>query len=371
MEESALKQAWQTVTVDLGDRSYPIYIGDDGLSDAAKLRQMLQPCIRGQQVAVMTNDTVASLYGDQLSTALQGYSVDVFVMQDGEQYKSLETYTAAMDFLMAKRHNRTTCLIALGGGVVGDLTGFVAATFQRGVDFVQIPTTLLAQVDSSVGGKTAVNHPAGKNMIGAFYQPQCVVVDSTTLQSLPAREYAAGLAEVVKYGVIADAELFAWLEDNQAALNARDAAALAHVIKRSCEIKAQVVAADERESGIRAILNFGHTFGHAIENLAGYGTWLHGEAVAVGMVMAGRFSECLQLLPQGQTERLKQLLRGLQLPVALQDGVDSSAMLQAMGMDKKAMDGKLRFIVTDGFGTARVIDDYDRQALQAVLAEFC
>jgi len=366
-----LKQALQTVAVDLGERSYPIYIGDALLTDPNKLGELLQPCIRGQQVAVITNATVAGLYGDQVQAALAGYSVDVFVMQDGEQYKNLDTYAAAMDFLMSHRHNRTTCLIALGGGVVGDLTGFVAATFQRGVDFVQIPTTLLAQVDSSVGGKTAVNHPAGKNMIGAFYQPRCVIIDSATLQSLPAREYAAGLAEVVKYGVIADAELFAWMENNLEQLNVRDPAALAHVIRRSCEIKAEVVAQDEREGGIRAILNFGHTFGHAIENLAGYGTWLHGEAVAVGMVMAARFSERLQLLPQGQAKRLEQLLCSLQLPVALQEAVDPEAMLQAMGMDKKAMDGRLRFVISDGFGAAAVTDDYDPQALRSVLAEFC
>lgn len=361
----------QTVDVELGERSYPIYIGDGLLADTATLSELLQPCIRGQQVAVMTNATVAELYAEQVQAALPGYHVDVFVMQDGEQYKNLDTYGAAMDFLMSHRHNRTTCLIALGGGVVGDLTGFVAATFQRGVDFVQIPTTLLAQVDSSVGGKTAVNHPAGKNMIGAFYQPRSVIIDSATLHSLPAREYAAGLAEVVKYGVIADAALFGWLEEHIDTLNVRDAAALAHVIKRSCEIKAQVVAQDEREGGVRAILNFGHTFGHAIENLAGYGKWLHGEAVAVGMVMAARFSEQLQLLPQGQAQRLQSLLSALQLPVALQEAVDSTAMVQAMGMDKKAMDGKLRFVVSDGYGGATVTDEYDPEALQAVLAEFC
>ncbi len=361
----------QTVSVDLGERTYPIYIGDQLLADPKRLAEMLVPCIRGQQAALITNATVQQLYAAQVQAALPQVHVDTFVMGDGEQYKSLETYAAAMDFLMSERHNRTTCIIALGGGVVCDLAGFVAATFQRGVDFVQIPTTLLAQVDSSVGGKTAVNHPAGKNMIGAFYQPRAVIIDSATLHSLPAREYAAGLAEVVKYGVIADASLFAWLEANVDALNARQAEALEYVIRRSCEIKADVVAQDEREGGLRAILNFGHTFGHAIENLSGYGTWLHGEAVAVGMVMAARFAEGLNLLAQGQAERLRQLLVALKLPVALEDTVEPQAMLRAMGMDKKAQDGNLRFVVSEGFGAATVIDSFDHQVLQAVLAEFC
>jgi 3-dehydroquinate synthase len=237
---------------------------------------------------------------------------------------------------------------------------------------VQIPTTLLAQVDSSVGGKTAVNHPSGKNMIGAFYQPQAVIIDSETLQSLPPREYAAGIAEVVKYGVIADSAFMQWLERNVDALNARQADALSYVIQRSCEVKAAVVAEDEREGGVRAILNYGHTFGHAIENLSGYGAWLHGEAVAVGMVMAARFSERLNLLPQGQAERLAELLTSFHLPVSLQaNTVDQQAMLAAMGMDKKAVDGKMRFVVTGGFGNAFVVDDFDPQLLQATLSEFC
>ena len=245
---------------------------------------------RSRQVAIFTNPTVSSLYLETVLMGLSDLKVDVFTMSDGEAHKNLDTYNDAIDFLMSHRHNRTTCLVALGGGVVGDLTGFVAATFQRGVDFIQIPTTLLAQVDSSVGGKTAVNHPSGKNMIGAFYQPQSVVIDTSVLYSLPEREYAAGLAEVVKYGVIYDADFFAWLETNSAALLARQTDALVDVIRRSCEIKAEIVAQDEREAGLRAILNFGHTFGHAVENLSGYGTWLHGEAVSVGMVMAAQFS---------------------------------------------------------------------------------
>lgn len=360
-----------TVAVELGDRAYPIHIGTGLLTDVTQLQALITPIVRGRQAVIFTNERVNALYGELVQTALAEYAVDVFVMGDGERFKTLETYSAAMDFLMAKRHNRTTCVIALGGGVVGDLTGFVSATFQRGVDFVQIPTTLLAQVDSSVGGKTAVNHPAGKNMIGAFYQPRSVIIDSDVLISLSEREYAAGLAEVVKYGVIADAQFFAWLEDNVAALSSRNSEALAHVIKRSCEIKADVVARDERESGDRAILNYGHTFGHAIENLTGYGTWLHGEAVAVGMVMAARFSERLHVLPQGQADRIAKLLHSLDLPVELAHRVGVENMVQAMGMDKKAMDGNLRFVVTDGIGAASLTDQFQEQALTEVLAEFC
>ncbi len=292
-------------------------------------------------------------------------------MPDGEAHKNLDTYNDAMDFLMDHRHNRTTCLVALGGGVVGDLTGFVAATFQRGVDFVQIPTTLLAQVDSSVGGKTAVNHASGKNMIGAFYQPQSVVIDISVLRTLPDREYAAGLAEIVKYGVIYDAEFFAWLEANSEAISARETQALIHVIRRSCEIKAEVVAQDEREAGLRAILNFGHTFGHAIENLSGYGTWLHGEAVSVGMVMAAQFSERLNRLPQGGASRIAELLECMDLPVTLTGDVERQAMLTAMGMDKKTVDGRVRFVVANAIGQVDLVADYSQAALDETLAAFC
>jgi len=365
-----LREALQTVSVSLGERTYPIHIGDQLLADASELGGLLAPYIRSRQVAIFTNQTIRDLYGEQVMAALPDHDLDFFVMGDGEQFKSLETYSAAMDFLMANRHHRSTCLIALGGGVVGDLTGFVAATFQRGVDFIQIPTTLLAQVDSSVGGKTAVNHPTGKNMIGAFHQPKAVIADSAVLRSLPEREYAAGLAEVVKYGVIADVQFFDWLEANAQNLLRRDTQALAHVIKRSCEIKADVVAQDEKESGIRAILNFGHTFGHAIENLAGYGTWLHGEAVSIGMVMAARFSEALHMLPQGQALRIEYLLQAMQLPVGLGGQVSPEHMVGAMGMDKKATDGRLRFVVCSRIGGASVTDDYSQLALQKVLAEF-
>ena len=360
-----------SVTVSLGERSYPIHIGSDLLGDPARLESLLAPHVRGNQVVVVTNPTVQALYESRLLAALPQCSVDTFVMGDGEAYKSLATYTEAMNFLIEHRHNRNTCLIALGGGVVGDLTGFVAATYQRGVDFIQIPTTLLAQVDSSVGGKTAVNHPSGKNLIGAFYQPKVVIADTDVLSTLPEREYAAGLAEVVKYGVIADAQLFNWLEDNSSALVERAPEILAHAIRRSCEIKAGVVARDEREGGVRAILNFGHTFGHAIESLSGYGSWLHGEAVAIGMVMAASFSERLGLIDEADVARLTKLLSCLKLPVGLQSNVAVDDMMGAMGMDKKALDGRIRFIVARSIGRAELIEDYEAGALHGVLTEFC
>ncbi|XOV84091.1 MAG: 3-dehydroquinate synthase [bacterium] len=360
----------QTVNVELGQRSYPIQIGE-GLLQPEALAAFFRRTVKSQQIALFTNKTLNELYGDQVRHALGGRQVDTFVMGDGEQFKNLATYSQAMDFLMQHRHNRTTCLVALGGGVVGDLTGFVAATFQRGVDFVALPTTLLAQVDSSVGGKTAVNHPAGKNMIGAFYQPRAVIIDSNVLSTLPAREYAAGLAEVVKYGVIADADFFAWLENNIAALQHREPEALAHVIARSCEIKADVVAQDEREGGVRAILNFGHTFGHAIENLAGYGTWLHGEAVAIGMVMAARFSQKVCHFPAAHTQRLIALLAAFDLPISLTAAASTTAMLSAMGLDKKAADGRLRFVLSTQLGSAIVTDNFEQLDLEDVLNDFC
>lgn len=362
----------QTLMVSLGERSYPIVVGDVGFTDPAKLANVLAPFIRGNQVAVITNETIAPLYLPQLLAALGNRQVDVFQMQDGERYKSLDTYTQVMDFLLDKKHNRSTCLIALGGGVVGDLCGFVAATFQRGVDFIQVPTTLLSQVDSSVGGKTAVNHPAGKNMIGAFYQPLAVFADISVLTTLPDREYAAGLAEVVKYGIIYDADFFTWMEDNVQALVQRDKSALNHIITTSCEVKAAVVSEDEREGGRRAILNYGHTFGHAIEKLLGYGKLLHGEAVSIGMVMAARLSVEFSGLPLEDCQRIEKLLQQLNLPVSL-EGLElkSEDMIEAMGMDKKVVDGELRFIVANKMGAVRVAADVSVAELLKTLAEFC
>ena len=361
----------QELIVEIPERSYPIVVVDGLLANAQALRARLRACIQGNQVAIVTNDVVGPLYLEQLMAALDGLQVDVMHMRDGEAAKNLATYEQVMDFLLAARHNRSTCLIALGGGVVGDLCGFVAATFQRGVDFIQIPTTLLAQVDSSVGGKTAVNHPQGKNMIGAFYQPVAVFADPATLSTLPPREYAAGLAEVVKYGVIEDPDLFVFLENHYDALLAKDGEVLSQVIVRCCAIKAAVVSADERESGRRAILNFGHTFGHAIEKLCGYGHWLHGEAVAIGMVMAARLSQQTAGLTAESVDRLINLLSKLGLPTELDSRsleiITVDAMIDAMGLDKKVLDGRLRFVVASEFGNVAVRDDIDEATVRVVV----
>ncbi len=284
-----------TLNLDLGERSYPIYIGSGILAD----QQLLRRHVSGRQVMLVTNEVVAPLYLDKVRAGYPGISCSQVVLPDGEENKNLATLELVFDQLLAERHNRGTTIVALGGGVVGDMAGFAAACYQRGVNFVQVPTTLLAQVDSSVGGKTGVNHPLGKNMIGAFYQPQCVIIDTETLQTLPARHYRAGIAEVIKYGIIADREFFVWLENNYSSLLSLREDALHYAITRSCEIKARVVAQDERESGLREILNLGHTFGHAIETEQGYGEWLHGEAVAAGMVMAADLSVRMGLLGAG------------------------------------------------------------------------
>lgn len=360
----------QSLQVELGDRSYPIHVGDLGVQVPEKLAQLLQPLIRGEQVAVITNETVAPLYLQGVLDALGQRQVDVYQLPDGEAYKTLKSFEAVTTFLLNARHNRSTCLIALGGGVVGDLCGFVAATFQRGVDFIQIPTTLLAQVDSSVGGKTAVNHPAGKNMIGAFYQPRAVLADTAVLTTLPDREYAAGLAEVIKYGVIDDVAFFDWLEANVPALLERSSDALQQVILRSCASKAKVVSEDERESGRRAILNFGHTFGHAIEKLAGYGQWLHGEAVAIGMIMAAELSIAHTDFPLADARRLRQLLEQLGLPVSLgQHDLKVEDLIEAMGMDKKVSDGRLKFVLARSLGDVIVSDDVGLDLLRELLNE--
>lgn len=363
----------QQLVVEIPQRQYPIFVAEGLLADTQKLRELLLARIQGRQVAIITNKVVAPLYLDALLEALDGLQVDVMQMDDGEAEKNLQVYQQTMDFLLAARHNRSTCLIALGGGVVGDLCGFVAATFQRGVDFVQIPTTLLAQVDSSVGGKTAVNHPQGKNMIGAFHQPVAVLADTATLGTLPSREYAAGLAEVVKYGVIEDAAFFEFLEQHSDDLLAKDGAVLSQVILRCCAIKAEVVSADERESGRRAILNYGHTFGHGIEKLCGYGQWLHGEAVAIGMVMAARLSVAVAGLDESVVMRLTALLRRLGLPTALDQAsrkvATIEAMMDVMGLDKKVVDGRLRFIVASQLGQVQVRDDIDADVVRNVLAQ--
>ena len=354
----------ETLSVNLGDRSYPIYIGSGLISRA----ELYARHVFGKQILVVSNKTVAASYLDALQKSMaSSHTLDLCLLPDGEQYKTLDTYAQVIDVLMSKRHNRTTTLLALGGGVVGDITGFAAATYQRGVGFIQVPTTLLAQVDSSVGGKTGVNHPGGKNMLGAFYQPQCVVIDTDVLDSLPDREFSAGLAEVIKYGIIWDGEFFSWLGANMQALRAKEQGALVIAIKKSCEIKALVVAQDEREKGIRAILNFGHTFGHAIEKLTRYKRYLHGEAVAIGMVMATDLSHRSGLLSIEDVDRLKNLLLAAGLPVCVDQDVDVKDMLNAMGMDKKVVDGVLRLILIDAIGSARISDDVAPALLEQTL----
>lgn len=357
----------KTLEVSLGARSYPIYIGNELLTQA----HLITPHIRSKQIVIVSNDTVAPLYANKLISSLQtanpDYQIAQVTLQDGEQFKTLETLNHIFDQLISERHNRTTTLIALGGGVVGDITGFAAACYQRGVDFIQIPTTLLSQVDSSVGGKTGVNHPGGKNMIGAFYQPKCVLADISSLKSLPARELAAGLAEVIKYGLIYDFDFFIWLENNIDALNNGDSEALIYAVKRSCEIKAEVVKADEHENGIRAILNFGHTFGHAIETEQGYGTWLHGEAVAVGMIMAADLSVRQGRLNTGELERIKKLITQAKLPSQPPADMKPEQFLDLMAIDKKVMDGKIRLILLKEMGTAFVTSDVDKNHLHQTL----
>ena len=356
----------RTIQVALADRSYPIYVGGLLLARAELLTQHMPQ----KRAAVITDTTVAPLYLDAITGALgaAGVSVTPVVVPCGEQHKDWQTLNTVFDALIADRCERKTTLIALGGGVVGDLTGFAAATYLRGVPFIQIPTTLLAQVDSSVGGKTAINHPRGKNMIGAFYQPLAVIADTATLATLPQREVGAGLAETIKYGLIRDPAFFSWLENNIDALVARDGAALAYAIQRSCENKAEVVAADEREeSGMRALLNFGHTFGHAIEAGLGYGNWLHGEAVAAGMVIAARMSQRMGLIMADEVARIVTLLERARLPVAAPDlGLERYQKL--IGLDKKVEGGKIRFILLRGIGSAFLAADAPQNAIAAALA---
>lgn len=337
------------IAIELGDRSYPIVIGTGLLGDAATWSQLP----RAAAAMVVTNETIAPIYLDRLSAALRGRFAQVHhvVLPDGEEHKDWVTLNRIFDALLSQASDRKTVLFALGGGVVGDMTGFAAACYMRGVPFVQVPTTLLAQVDSSVGGKTAINHPLGKNMIGAFYQPQRVVCDLDTLATLPAREFSAGLAEVIKYGPIADMAFLDWIEANLAALVRRDPAAVAHAVRRSCEIKGWVVGQDERESGLRAILNFGHTFGHAIEAGLGYGEWLHGEAVGCGMVMAAELSRRLGLVDDAFTARLRALIEAAGLPVRGPD-LGADRYLELMRLDKKSEAGDIRFVVIDSPGRA-------------------
>ncbi|WP_026376907.1 3-dehydroquinate synthase [Aestuariibacter salexigens] len=355
------------VRVELGERSYPIHIGQGTLTTPRALHTLLQNALSLQKVTIITNDVIAPLYLDACQRSLAADSVNTIIVPDGEANKSLEWFANIQTALLEQHAARDTLIIALGGGVIGDLTGFAAACYQRGVPFVQIPTTLLSQVDSSVGGKTAVNHPLGKNMIGAFYQPQAVVIDTDTLHTLPAREFAAGMAEVIKYGIIYDADFFAWLEQNIDALQSKHTDALVYAIKRCCEIKAEIVANDEREQGQRALLNLGHTFGHAIEAEQGYGEWLHGEAVAAGMVIACQVAEQKAWLSASETRRVSTLLAQFNLPVEGPVDMSSDDYIRHMRHDKKVLRGKIRFILPKSIGQAVVTDDVDDTLLANVL----
>lgn len=354
----------QTLTVGLGDRSYPIHIGAGLLARP----ELLQPHLPRKRAAIVTNTTVAPLYLEKLQQTLAsiGVSAVPVVLPDGEEYKTGETLDRIYDALLTHRCERSTPLIALGGGVIGDMTGYAAATYLRGVPFIQIPTTLLSQVDSSVGGKTGINHPLGKNMIGAFYQPQLVLADTDTLDTLPDKELAAGMAEVIKYGLIRDLPFLDWLEQNIEKLMARDTVALQYAIARSCENKAEVVAADERESGERALLNLGHTFGHAIESGMGYGNWLHGEGVAAGTVMAADLSQRLGWISAQDVARIRRLFERAGLPVIAPD-IGTGKYLEFMGLDKKVEGGKMRFVLLKEVGHAVVYGDVQPELLQQTL----
>lgn len=356
-----------TLTVALGARSYPIYIGTRLLEQA----DLILPFLAQKRVAIITNTTVAPLYLEQLSGPLRARGVDVLpvILPDGEIYKNADTLNQIYDALLKNRCERKTTLIALGGGVIGDLTGYAAATYLRGVPFIQVPTTLLAQVDSSVGGKTGINHPLGKNMIGAFYQPKAVMADTASLDTLPDRELSAGLAEVIKYGLIRDLSFYVWLEENMGKLLARDRDALAYAIQRSCQNKAEVVAADEQEGGVRALLNLGHTFGHAIESGMGYGNWLHGEAVAAGTVLAADLSRRMGWLSEADVARIRTLFRAAGLPDSA-PALSVETYLDAMGLDKKVEGGKMRFVLLRKIGQGVVTGDVPQEQLEACLQGF-
>ena len=353
----------KTLTVELGDRSYPIFIGEGLLSNS----ELYTPYIHGRQVLIVTNETVAPLYLSAVKEASVGYQVDEVILPDGEAYKDLTTLNLIYDALLEKQHNRTTTLIALGGGVIGDMTGFAAASYQRGVNFIQVPTTLLSQVDSSVGGKTAVNHPLGKNMIGAFHQPQCVIADVSTLATLPKRELSAGMAEVIKYGLICDAEFYGWLGEHMTGLMSGDVELLSYAIQRSCQDKAEVVAQDETEGGIRAILNLGHTFGHAIESHQGYGNWLHGEAVGTGMLMAVDLGWRMGAVQKSEMLALRDMLLAASLPVVGPSDMGPDDYVIRMQVDKKVLDGRIRLVLLKRIGEAYVTSDVPKELLLQTL----
>lgn len=355
----------KTLQVDLGDRSYPIYIGTNLIDQP----HLFGACEKATSIYIVTNTTVAPLYAQHLTKTLEalGKPVKTIVLPDGESYKDWKNLQLIFDDLLKFGADRQTMLVALGGGVIGDMTGFAAASFMRGIKFIQVPTTLLAQVDSSVGGKTGINHPLGKNMIGAFHQPVAVIADLNTLKTLPARELSAGLAEVVKHGAIADEQFLAWIETNAPALLACDTDAMAHAVLRSCEIKSAVVSADEKEGGIRATLNFGHTFGHAIEAGMGYGEWLHGEAVGCGMVMGADLSRRLGYISEAQVAHLKQIIQSMNLPTEPPQ-FGAPRYMELMQVDKKTEGGQIRYVVLEKMGKARIQSVPDAQVIETLTA---
>ncbi len=353
----------KTLNVELGERSYPIFIGNQLLGKP----ELVVPYVHGSQVMIVSNETVAPLYLEAAQAAFHDFDCQTVILPDGEQYKTLQTLDRIFDALLTHRFDRQCTLVALGGGVIGDITGFAAACYQRGVDFIQIPTTLLAQVDSSVGGKTGVNHPLGKNMIGAFHQPRCVVIDTDTLDTLEDRQLSAGLAEIIKYGLIRDLDFVSWLEDNMHKLLAREDAEIARAIETSCRSKAAVVAEDERESGVRALLNLGHTFGHAIETATGYGVWLHGEAVGTGMLMAADLSMRQGWLGQADVQRVENLIDKALLPTRAPASMDHDTFMSIMAVDKKVRAGKINLVLLRALGDAFVTADFDPDLLRETI----
>lgn len=346
-----------------GERSYPIFIGQNLLSQT----RLIEPYVKGTQVLIVSNETVAPLYLEKVKKTFSAYDTQAVILPDGEQFKNLDELNKIFDALLSAKFDRTCTLVALGGGVVGDMTGFAAASYQRGVNFIQIPTTLLAQVDSSVGGKTGVNHPKGKNMIGAFHQPSCVIADSDTLNTLEDNQLSAGIAEVIKYGLIRDMDFTKWLEENIHNLLERDPESLSYAIETSCRCKAEIVTADEKEGGVRALLNLGHTFGHAIETSTGYGHWLHGEAVATGMLMAADLSMRLGNLNQHDVERVDNILDMAMLPTRAPHHMDYEHFIELMMVDKKARAGKINFVLFKKLGDAIITSDFDDNSLRETI----
>ena len=355
------------LNVELADKSYPIYIGSNLLSS----KSLLSDHIQGKQVMIVTNTTIAPLYLEKLKDALSDFNVESVVLPDGEEFKTLETLNKVFDALLKAKFDRSSTLVALGGGVVGDITGYAAASYQRGVNFIQVPTSLLSQVDSSVGGKTGVNHELGKNMIGAFYQPKAVIIDVDTLDTLSDQEYSAGMAEVIKYGLLGNADFFSMLETNIESIMARNKDLIIEIIFNSCKDKASIVALDEFERGKRALLNLGHTFGHGIENAFGYGNYLHGEAVSIGMVMATKLSMDEGYLSNEDAIRVESILSKADLPISIKKSIGSETLIEAMSLDKKSIDGKIRLVLLKALGDSYLTDSYSKENFNKVVNNFC